>query len=241
MREHRDFIITPVSTILEDAVSATAGVGYGIETYPISEYIMQSIFLKMTGFQEQKMKCISWEMATNDYEIRRRLLNNDDKLGECSTYKSKNTIYKNLIGVIKKNSINFCISKDDKLNILNNTVDLTKNIFMDSILSKWNQKSFDYICANHNIIKINNFMIESGEHLFDKDLIKKYEILYKQRNRLAHNTLSYQQNLPTLKTLLDEDYESRNYFVWFSILILIDNIFIRLYNIYREELESDIY
>ncbi len=59
-----------------------------------------------------------------------------------------------------------------------------------------------------------------------------YESLYKQRNRVAHNTLSYQQNLPTLKTLLNENYQYDNYFIYFSILVLIDNIFISLYEHY---------
>ena len=32
---------------------------------------MQSIFMKMTGAQEQKMKCICWEIATIDFDLRR--------------------------------------------------------------------------------------------------------------------------------------------------------------------------
>jgi hypothetical protein len=40
---------------------------------------MQSIFIKMTGFQEQKLKCIVWELATDDYEYRYHKLT--DKLG----------------------------------------------------------------------------------------------------------------------------------------------------------------
>ena len=60
MSKHDKFILTPMSTILEEAIQASSGIGSGIETYPLCDYIMQSIFLKMTGYQEQKMKCIAW-------------------------------------------------------------------------------------------------------------------------------------------------------------------------------------
>ena len=67
MNNHTEFILSPITGILKDVVSASTGIGSGIETYPLCDYIMQSVFLKMTGFQEQKMKCICWELATNDY------------------------------------------------------------------------------------------------------------------------------------------------------------------------------
>lgn len=169
-------------------------------------------------------------------------MNNDDALGEYSTYKAKNAIYKNLIKLIKESSPDFSIDKDiDISSILNNTMHMIKNNFTDSIFSTWNQRGFDYICKNNNVITIKQLLPEDGKNLFENVLINKYDTLYKQRNRLAHNTASYQQNLPTLKTLLDEDDESRNYFVWFSILIIIDNIFIELYKIYQEELKASIY
>ncbi|MEQ7194266.1 hypothetical protein [Enterococcus avium] len=88
----------------------------------------------------------------------------------------------------------------------------------------------------------NQFLNSNKESvtLFEKRLKEKYEKLYTQRNKLAHNTSSYQQNLPTLKTLINEDDESRNYFVWFSLLLLIDNIFIEMYKIYQDGLEYTI-
>ena len=100
MIKHKDFISSPITDILYDAVAASAGIGSGIETYPLCDYIMQSIFLKMTGSQEQKMKCICWEMATNDYEY--RYLFTQTPLGECSSYKEKYKIYSDLIKQIVK-------------------------------------------------------------------------------------------------------------------------------------------
>ena len=78
-----------VKTLPGTGIPANAGIGNGIETYPLGDYIMQSVFLKMTGFQEQKMKCICWELASNDYEYRYYRFT-QNKLGECSNYKEKN-------------------------------------------------------------------------------------------------------------------------------------------------------
>ena len=94
--KHEKIILMSMETILKDAVSASSGIGNGIETYPLCDYIIQSIFLKMTGYQEQKMKCIAWEIATNDFDYRKKLLNNEDKLGEYSTFEAKNKIYKTI-------------------------------------------------------------------------------------------------------------------------------------------------
>ena len=48
------------------------------------------------------------------------------------------------------------------------------------------------------------------------------ELVYKHRNRCAHNTLSYQVNKPDLNTLADAEYEYHSYFFRFSILVLMD-------------------
>ncbi|WP_299583913.1 hypothetical protein [Mucilaginibacter sp.] len=44
MNKHKDFILTPISGILKDVVAANIGIRDGIETYPLSEYILQSVF-----------------------------------------------------------------------------------------------------------------------------------------------------------------------------------------------------
>lgn len=244
MNNHKDFILSPITDILSDVISANAGIGSGIETFPLCDYVMQSVFLKMTGFQEQKMKCICWEMATNDYEYRYEFTKSP--LGECSNYKDKQNTYKDLIKQIKKQNSVFNISTDiNKVNILSNTTSEIIDKFSDTNLSIWIQKSFNEYRIIWSGISYqyfanddsNLFKIISGENL----LKKIYDDhLYKHRNRIAHNTQSYQQNLPTLKTLLNEDYKYDNYFIFFSVLILIDNIFIELYKKYLNALEDRI-
>lgn len=40
MYKHKKFILTPISEILREAVMSCKSIGKGIETYPLSDYIM---------------------------------------------------------------------------------------------------------------------------------------------------------------------------------------------------------
>ena len=70
MSEHAGFILSPLSDILREGNSACRGIGDEMASFALSEYVMQTIFIKMTGALEQKMKCICWDMATKDFEYR---------------------------------------------------------------------------------------------------------------------------------------------------------------------------
>lgn len=153
-----------------------------------------------------------------------------------------------MIEQIKKYDEQFKIEEDIKNNILQKTIDDIGNIFLNSNLIHSSQKSYE----EFNIIKAkitNKYILPDENSLFTNksslsnkefDLIEIYsEHLYKHRNRVAHNTFSYQQNLPTLNTLIQENYKYNNYFLYFFILILIDNIFIDLYKKYLEAVENN--
>jgi len=231
--------LSPITDILKDVASASAGIGSGIETFPLCDYVMQSVFLKMTGFQEQKMKCVCWEMATVDYEYRYDFTKTP--LGECSSYSEKQKIYRDLIKQIEKHGLEFSKIGIDKVKILTTTFSNILNTFSNTNLSIWAQKDFLTFQTISKEIKATHFVTEKGSLFSDATLKKMYEDhLYRQRNRVAHNTSSYQQNLPTLKTLINEDYKYENYFVFFSILVLIDSIFIELYKKYLTTLEDGI-
>lgn len=244
LNKHINFILSPITTILKDVVSASSGVGSGIEAYPLCDYVMQSVFLKMTGAQEQKIKIITWELASHDYEYR-YLRFTQKRLGECSNYNDKKEVYKDLIQQIKKHNSNFDISSFiDRSEILSKTKLSIENIFSDTNLLIWAQKSFNEYQSIWSDIK-HNYFVNDEKTLFgtikDKVSLKNiYEDnLYKHRNKVAHNTLSYQQNLPTLKTLNNSNFKYENYFVYFSILILIDTIFIELFNEYIQIIEDN--
>lgn len=232
---HTDFILTPITKVMKDAVSASSGIGGGIETFPLYDYLMQSLFLKMTGFQEQKMKCICWDIATIDYEY--RYLFTKNPLGECSSYREKNEIYRDILKLLKKHGKYLDTIGLDKSHIWETTLVEVKAIFLNTNLSIWAQGNYNNFKSD--LINIRNSSFLNNNGLFDQDLQDIYvNHLYKQRNRIAHNSLSYQQNLPTLKTLINENYKFDNYFIYFSLLILIDKIFIALYKKYFEVVEE---
>lgn len=305
---HTEFIQTPIQTILEEGINASHSLIFGIESFPISEYYLQSLFLRMTGAAEQKMKCILWQMATNDYQYRNKYLNYQG-LGECSTYSSKNTVFKDLVTQItnikpdfniqsiwddyiydpavvaeerskweskelgsRQKKIDSIIKKSiDKGNpMTSNEIDKMKNGIMNK---PFNEDNFNnHLSANkrssrvaqilEDVLKLSvNTSLESwrnvdllnykkrcqknikgsdvatrnkdGVNLLSGNLVKLYnDLVYLQRNRIAHNTVSYQQNLPALDTLSSEDYYLHNYFFRFAIIIIVDEVFMRLYKAY---------
>ena len=73
MSVRTDFITTSVYEILQQGVAAAECLHYGgIESYPILDYLLQSVFLRMTGFEEQKL---------------RKLMTDDDREGIDAAYK----------------------------------------------------------------------------------------------------------------------------------------------------------
>lgn len=256
MSVHTDFILTPISSVLKDGVSACRGIGGGIENIAVCDYIMQSFFLRMTGFQEQKLKCICWDLATDDYEYRFRRFS-QKPLGECSCYDEKNTVLNDMIDLIRKSEPDYDAEASIDKGLLKQSVyDSLSSIFQGSVLKSWAEHQYQDFEKIYSNIQSNCFL-KSGDKLcslfakcdncslMDKrtkvrtcgnlqNLAYIFELLYKHRNRCAHNTSSYQQNLPTLKLLSTPEYIYENYFVRFSVLMLIDCIFVKLYAKYIE-------
>lgn len=304
---HTDFIQTPLIEVLADGVHACSSLSVGIENSALWEYFMQSLFLRMTGAQEQKLKCICWVMATNDYRYRYELLN-VKQYGECSEYKHKKSIYEDLYKQIKRIdkkftpidmladvalaeervveveeawkrrvdnnrrkqatqiinlqiSLGHTLNQENKDKILYNQMskpypreDLEAIIFKekklqfvkdnvmhliavieDSPLSFWNHREFLFFKERwKDVININQLILTENEFL-GSSLQKYYlHLVYEHRNRIAHNTASYMKDVPTLDTLADKENVYKNYFFRFAILLLIDEVFMRLYNRYRE-------
>ena len=305
---HGLFISTPLFDVMRDGIAASASLKMGAESYPLGEYFYQTLFLRMTGAQEQKMKCICWEMATNDYIYRYELLHNKS-YGECSSYADKCGIFKDLIELIKKIQPEFKVyqiwesekldeatKKTERLKwerriIQNRKKQIIKNIeeqekkkgsslpqdskdkietsimgrdmpeddYAEHLASVKKRKAVSVLVgevirclyeSNIVIWKENEFReftdnwgkTFKGEQVTPKDssllgnqLKKFYEdVVYVHRNRCAHNTLSYQQNMPTLSTLASKEILNQNYFYRFAMLIVIDDVFLRLYKKYVE-------
>lgn len=231
MAKHNDFIFSSIEHVLEEGINALSSISDGIETYPLNEYIMKSIFLKMTGFQEQKFKCIAWEMATEDYEFRRFFLNDFAKEG-FSTYKSKQKLYKALIERLERSEI----PEEVRKTIIDESRNFIVNLIDDSKVKYWNEYKYndfkDKIKSKVGYKKIAKKSEDKRKpvyNLLENDVQIIYEKLYRNRNRLAHNTVSYQQNLPVFEEMETEEFGCNNYFVWFYLLIIIDKIMVKLY------------
>lgn len=236
--EHSEFILSPLIDELIGGVSACRGIDGGIESFSLCEYVVQSLFLKLTGALEQKAKCICWDIATLDYEYRYDFLNRK-KYGEFSDWDSKNGVYNDLIRAIQKVDDSFEPSQLFDAAFLTKLLGEILQIYEKSILNVWFARELFFYKANYaNIFSINQIGQAKQRNskvypLFQSILKDKFEeIVYKHRNRCAHNTLSYQINKPDLYAIAKEGYEYNSYFFRYTIIILIDNIFMSLFRKY---------
>ena len=251
---HDDFILTPISKVLEDVYNATDCIDVSIATYPLCDYIMLSLFMKMTGFQEQKMKCLCWEMASVDFEFRRETFENWP-YSTCSEYKHKNQIFGKMLSLLCDRIPNYEFTSDQRKDIIKSTKDTIDSFYNASKIKSWLEKSYhDYSISIDAVAE--DCILQGGKELFANcaNCSKKgsktnprtcsfpeghslhciYMEMYNNRNRCAHNVSSYQQNLPKLDTLSSAGYVYRNYLLHFAILVLIDNIFIHMYKQWLE-------
>ena len=151
--KHTKFILTPIFEILEDCVNATKGISSGIETYPLCDYIMQTTFLKMTGASEQKLKCVLWEIATNDFSFRNDFLK--QSYGECSNIDDKNKVFKVIKKQIKTMNLDKEVFKkiyDDptKSQFMKKAGPEIISIFEKTVLSVWQGKQFNHFKYCYN-------------------------------------------------------------------------------------------
>ena len=236
MSNHRGFILSSVECLLEDAVNASRGIMDGITSFAISEYVFQSLFLRMTGFMEQKAKCICWELGSMDYDFRRRYFEQLTNLGEMSTYDSKKFVYINLLKIVSNKFRGFNIETQiDKADVLNHILDTIKHLFEISPLIRYNDRHFHEFVKDYNdVFNIDDFALTENNGspiLMRGKLINVYKGLYEFRNRCAHNVFSYQQNLPSLQTMSESSYCYENYYYRFAILFLIDTVYIDLFRL----------
>lgn len=110
------------------------------------------------------------------------------------------------------------------------------NLIDDSKVKYWNEYRYnDFKGKIKSIVSYKNIARKSENknkavyNLLENNVQIIYEKLYRNRNRLAHNTISYQQNLPVFEEMETEEFGCNNYFVWFYLLIIIDKIMVKLY------------
>lgn len=243
MSLHKDFILTQSAGILKEASSAMNLIGHELEAYPLGEYILQSVFLKLAGAQQQKMNCILWELGTDNYQFRySHFIKKEDKIGECSTYDDKQRVYHKLLEEINSYT-NFDLTsskvKSDKQKMLDKVKEDVRVFAQQTNFENLFGKQVSECNTILSDISTNCFMINTdtlfnNQHIGGSKSIKGIydDFLYRHRNRCAHNTSSYQSNFPTLHMLENSDSIYNNYFLYFAILLLIDEIMIYSYKKY---------
>lgn len=239
-RVHKDFILSQSLHNIEEVVISSKCIGNGIETYPLHEHVMQSLFLRMTGEQEQKFKCLCWEIATTDYDFRYKIYTKD-KLGECSDYEEKAKIYKTIVSLLYSYDSSFDLNSIDKNLILSNLKTSYFTLLDETNIVNWDTNKYREAKDVIGKISIGHFLKEKEllSACRGLNLVELYKNhLYRQRNRLAHNLVSYQNNLPSLKTLAKENNIFNNYFLYFFVLLLIDAVLRELYKEYLRLTEN---
>ena len=245
---HIPFILKPATDILKEAVWSLNATSGGIEVYPLCGYLLHSLFLKLTGAQEQKLKCICWEMACRDFDYRYERLERN-RYSECSDYKDKNMVYNDLLEEIRKYDEGFDVDDAMKDGIIADWRTSTQQLFEKSLMAVCFKKKFEEYQTLVTVV--NKKWIMDGTQLLTnkanlplaektstcglalRELFDRY--VYTERNRCAHNTRSYQHNLPSLKGIVSEQYKLQNYFLFMSIMLLLDKIYVKLFEIYLEK------
>lgn len=245
--QHKAFIETPLLNLVHDVVSDSNNISNGMEFYATSSYILHSLFLRMTGAQEQKFKCVCWDLATIDYDYRYSRYNKWE-LGECSRLKDKSAVFSDLVNAVKTYKPKYSVfggSVDNKKKVLETTLSELKGILDGSNLANCFPEEYaDFIDIYSNLHHNN---LEAGNQLFcnadqitfenmkeEHVLAMAYTLLYKHRNRSAHNTLSYQTNIPTFQELNNEYVQKYyNIFLFIAILVTIDKLLISVYKKYQ--------
>lgn len=246
--EHITYIRSSLLNLMREVICTTNHLGNGMEANMVNGYLLQSLFLQMTGAQEQKMKCICWELATNDLTYRYKRYYDGWSLSQCSTLNDKSHVYEDILTAILKIEPTYKLFANDadKGAFINNVFNSVKSIFDATNLACFHKKKYDQFKTFFpslrvaNITPTNKHIFKNGEKDFpvskavaDTEMFAVYSLLYKHRNRCAHNTPSYQLNLPHLQELRDEKHQKYdNIFIFYTTLIMIDELFRRLFEKY---------
>ena len=227
---HTDFITSDIFEIVDDAIMSTSTIGQNIAHYPLCEYLLQSVFLRLTGYQEQKLKCILWEIASDDFEFRYKYLNGSINVGECSRLEDKDKVYT----ILKDKNFPFPDENEINRQISEIRDNLTSKL-ETTIFSKWLPRDFSRFIDFSKEIRYrdNGYFTVSGIFGGDNSLNNAFEKLYRHRNRCAHNLLSYQSNIPKLLDLTKDDDGSDNYFTRILLICMVDNVFTRMFRFYN--------
>lgn len=232
---HTDFIISDIFDVVDDAIMSTSSIGQNIAHYSLCEYLFQSVFLRLTGYQEQKLKCILWEIASDDLDFRYKYLSGSVKINECSQLSDKNIVYNILKKTLEDKNHPFLFP--DEIEINRQISEIKDNLiskFETSVFRKWLPREYSRFIEFSSNIRYKRDGYFTLKSIFGGDnyLNEAFDKLYRHRNRFAHNLLSYQSNVPKLLDFTKDADGSDNYFTRILLLCMIDNVFTRMFKFY---------
>lgn len=214
---------------------STSSIGQNIAHYSLCEYLFQSVFLRLTGYQEQKLKCILWEIASDDLDFRYKYLSGSVKVNECSQLSDKNIVYNILKKTLEDKNHPFLFP--DEIEINRQISEIKDNLiskFETSVFRKWLPREYSRFIEFSSNIRYKRDGYFTLKSIFGGDnyLNEAFDKLYRHRNRCAHNLLSYQSNVPKLLDFTKDVDGSDNYFTRILLLCMIDNVFTRMFKFY---------
>lgn len=232
---HTVFIISDIFDVVDDAIMSTSSIGQNIAHYSLCEYLFQSVFLRLTGYQEQKLKCILWEIASDDLDFRYKYLSGSVKVNECSQLSDNNIVYNILKRTLEDKNHPFLFP--DEIEINRQISEIKDNLiskFETSVFRKWLPREYSRFIEFSSNIRYKRDGYFTLKSIFGGDnyLNEAFDKLYRHRNRCAHNLLSYQSNVPKLLDFTKDVDGSDNYFTRILLLCMIDNVFTRMFKFY---------
>lgn len=240
----KNIIERPALDLIDDVVISCSTLNASIENFAMSDYILDSLLLKLTGFHEQKFKLLMWEIATLNGDTRKKFSKQEkpyDRMGEYSQFKVKNTIYKSLVNQILYFKGDLDEAKSQRAEILSLATECIIQKFDSSVLSAAKIQQFSEYKVNYDNFhfresQILSFANDGASTLLQSSLQSIYDDLIDHRNKIAHNTFASRVSSPSLNMLSDKPNEhgKGNYFAWIGVIVLVDEIIIRLYRILIE-------
>lgn len=228
-----DFIFSPLSDLLAESADAIRVAEAGMMGYQMADWVMPTVFLRMTGAQEQKLMCIYWDLGSLDLD--QRYQRYSGKMGGMSCYDEKFKVCIELLSYIVRNDQNYNPATDiDRQTLMDESKHRVEVICGNSVMKEWyasEYKDFEdaTVMFNPNELVVWNSEKQKCTALLGGQLYSAFDALYHYRNRCAHNSTSYQMNFPKFQVLSGSYAIYENYFIRFYILILLDMLFVHLY------------
>lgn len=189
--DYDKIISRDVSLYVQEVCCAYGNSSNNITQYPLIEYLMSSVLLRMTGFMEQKLDILQLILCHQDEDLKYNLLHKSNKLS--SSYQVVSSIYKSFRQIILIFEKDFNVSERKKydenlfgnIKCILNAYEKIYNIFKDSSIVYPIKRNFDDFLNLKN--RISNFDDEQIQKIQEE---LKNQLLSKEERKRKGETLN---------------------------------------------------